>query len=93
MSSVSLKHIFGLKGDVKDNIHYIDETNVLYPAGYNIVLYNTEKKTQKFVPLQPGGTENHATTGEITALAVSGAKSSGGKGKVSTCFVNQHTCT
>ncbi len=49
---IALQHIFGLKGDVKDNVHYIDEMTVLYPAGYNIVLHNTENnKPQKFVPL------------------------------------------
>ena len=34
-SIITLRHIFGLKGDVKDNIHYIDESTVMYPAGYN----------------------------------------------------------
>jgi hypothetical protein len=49
MSVLSLKHIFGFKGDVKDCIQYIDETNVLYPAGNILISYNTEKKVQKFI--------------------------------------------
>lgn len=52
VAPITLQHVFGLKGDVKDNVHYIDEMTVLYPAGYNIVLHNTENnKPQKFVPL------------------------------------------
>jgi hypothetical protein len=40
-----------LKGDVKDNIAYLDEQTVIYPAGSNSILYNTESKTQKFIPV------------------------------------------
>ena len=50
---LSLRHIFGLKGDVRSNLHYLDEQQVVYPAGYNIVLYNIDKKTQRFLPLTP----------------------------------------
>ena len=32
------RHVFGMKGDVKDNIAYVDESTVLYPAGHNTVL-------------------------------------------------------
>lgn len=58
------RHVFGLKGDVKDNVHYVDETTVLFPAGHNVVLYNTEQKVQKFIP----GTID---TSGITCLAIS----------------------
>ena len=37
---------------------------VIYPSGHNVVIFNTEQKTQKFIP----GTEN---TEGITAMAVS----------------------
>ena len=37
---------------------------MLYPAGHNIVIFNAEQKTQKFIP----GTDN---TEGITAMAVS----------------------
>lgn len=43
---LTLKHIFGLKGDVKNNIHYFDESHVIYPAGQNIIVYNVESKAQ-----------------------------------------------
>lgn len=64
ISTLIPRHVFGLKGDTKENIHYIDETTVIYPAGHNTVLYNIEQKAQKFIP----GTVD---TEGITALALS----------------------
>ena len=61
---MSPRHTFGLKADVKDNVHYLDEQTVLYPAGHNVVIFNTEQKTQRFI----SGTEK---TEGITAIAVS----------------------
>ena len=61
------RHVFGLKGDVTDNIHYVDENHVVYPVGNNTVLMNTEDRKQKFI----NGTEN---TEGITALAVTPSK-------------------
>lgn len=49
------RHVFGIKGDVKDNIGFMDEQTVLYPAGANTVLYNTETKNQKFIPVTEKG--------------------------------------
>lgn len=71
-SALALKRIFGLDGEVKDNIHYIDEAQVVYPAGNNLVCYHLEKKTQRIIPLSgPGFPDLHNGTGQITALAVS----------------------
>ena len=63
-ATVSPRHTFGLKADVKDNVHYLDEQTVLYPAGHNVVIFNIEQKTQRFI----SGTEK---TEGITAIAVS----------------------
>lgn len=63
-AQVSTRHCFGIKADVKDNVYYLDEQTVLYPAGHNIVIFNAEQKIQKFIP----GTDN---TEGITAIAVS----------------------
>jgi hypothetical protein len=43
------RHVYGLAGDVADNIHYADETTVIYPAGHNVVLYNIEQKVQRHI--------------------------------------------
>ena len=58
------RHVFGLKGDVKDNFAYYDEQTVVYPAGHNMIIHNLEQRTQKFLT----GTEK---TDEITAMCVS----------------------
>ncbi|KAL2919821.1 hypothetical protein HK105_200738 [Polyrhizophydium stewartii] len=50
IAAVTHKHVFGLKGDVANNITYLDEQTIIYPAGSNAILYNTENKTQKFIP-------------------------------------------
>ena len=56
--------MFGAKSDVRENVHYVDESTVLYPAGHQIVLYHVESKTQRFIPCS-------ADTEGITALALS----------------------
>jgi len=61
---VSKRHAFGIKSDVKDNIHYIDDVTVAYPVGRNVVIYNTQSNTQKFIT----GAEK---TDAITAMALS----------------------
>jgi len=52
-TTLSLRHVFGLKSDVTSNVHYVDETQLLYPAGHNTVLYSTDQKTQKIFPGTP----------------------------------------
>jgi hypothetical protein len=46
-----VRHIFGLRGDVTDNVHFIDEANIVYPAGHNIVIHNLEAEQQTFMPI------------------------------------------
>eukprot|EP00217_Crustomastix_stigmatica_P010708 CAMPEP_0183813298 /NCGR_PEP_ID=MMETSP0803_2-20130417/52843_1 /TAXON_ID=195967 /ORGANISM="Crustomastix stigmata, Strain CCMP3273" /LENGTH=1181 /DNA_ID=CAMNT_0026058151 /DNA_START=28 /DNA_END=3573 /DNA_ORIENTATION=- len=67
MSTLLTRHVFGLKGDVADNVHFVDESTVVYPSGHNTVLYHVEQKMQKFIP----GT---ADTEGITALALSSSR-------------------
>eukprot|EP00286_Rhodomonas_abbreviata_P019738 CAMPEP_0181309260 /NCGR_PEP_ID=MMETSP1101-20121128/11919_1 /TAXON_ID=46948 /ORGANISM="Rhodomonas abbreviata, Strain Caron Lab Isolate" /LENGTH=1189 /DNA_ID=CAMNT_0023415733 /DNA_START=168 /DNA_END=3733 /DNA_ORIENTATION=- len=64
MAALLHRHLFGVKGDVRDPICYIDEQTVLYPAGHNTCIFNLEQRIQRFLP----GTEK---TEEITAIAVS----------------------
>ncbi|KAI8607724.1 WD40-repeat-containing domain protein [Chytriomyces sp. MP71] len=51
IAAVSHRYVFGLKGDVENNIAFIDEQTVIYPAGSNTILYHTETKNQKFIPV------------------------------------------
>ena len=39
------KFISGLKADVADNIFFLDDNQVVYPAGHNVVIYHIEEKT------------------------------------------------
>mmetsp|Transcript_46078 Transcript_46078/g.90833 ORF Transcript_46078/g.90833 Transcript_46078/m.90833 type:complete len:1198 (-) Transcript_46078:74-3667(-) len=70
---LNLRHTFGLRADVINNIHYIEDNLVLYPAGHNVVVYNCDTKTQRFIH---GSDMNNAEKGpfEISCLAVSNDK-------------------
>ena len=58
------KFMFGLKSDVRNNLHFLDNSTVCYPVGHNVVFYNLEDKSQYFLP----GIEGSEG---ITALALS----------------------
>lgn len=75
MSLLTLKHVFGLKSDVRDCIHFVDEANIVFPAGYNVVVQHLEKRTQRHVPLI-GNQQDFVSTGQISALALSGKSTS-----------------
>jgi len=61
------RHVFGLKADVRNNIHFHDENQVIYCAGHNTVQYFTEHKAQRFFPGSDGALG-------ITCLTVSPSK-------------------
>lgn len=45
-----IKHVIGIRSNVNNCIAYQDEQTIVYPAGSNIVIYNIDQKTQKFIP-------------------------------------------
>ncbi|KAJ3026946.1 UNVERIFIED_CONTAM: Cilia- and flagella-associated protein 57, partial [Siphonaria sp. JEL0065] len=47
-------HVFGLNHEVGNNITYLDEQTIMYPAGSQLITYNLEQKTQKFLPINEG---------------------------------------
>ena len=49
IAAVQLKHTFGLKGDVTNNVAYLDEQTILLPVGSICILYNIDQKNQKFI--------------------------------------------
>ncbi|CAM9189545.1 unnamed protein product [Choristocarpus tenellus] len=55
-------HVFGLKSDVKNNVHYAEENVVIYPCGHNVVLFNIETRAQQVI--------HGSLSGGITALAL-----------------------
>jgi len=65
--TLSHRHVFGLKADVKNNVHYAEETQIIYPAGTNTILWLADQKRQSFFQ-GPEGAEG------ITCLAVNSTK-------------------
>jgi hypothetical protein len=61
------KFIAGHKYNVNNNLFFLDDQTICYPAGHNIVLYNTEEKTQRYI----SGIEG---TEGVTALAITRSK-------------------
>eukprot|EP00755_Sulcionema_specki_P024267 Sspe_Gene.80847::Locus_51307_Transcript_1_1_Confidence_1.000_Length_2222::g.80847::m.80847 len=57
------RHAFGIKADVADNIHYIDDSSCVFPVGRNIVIYNTQANQQKFI-------QGNEKADGITAMAL-----------------------
>lgn len=69
---LNLRHIFGLRADVISNLHYVEENVVVYPAGHNVVVYNSDTKVQRFIHGSDVNGPNGHT--EISCLAVSNDK-------------------
>ena len=44
-----VKQIIGIRSNVTNCIAYQDEQTIVYPAGANVVIYNIDQKTQKFI--------------------------------------------
>lgn len=40
-------HLFGLKSDVKSNIHFMEEHVAIYPCGHNVVFLHLETRAQQ----------------------------------------------
>ena len=48
--NVQPRFFFGLKGDVKNNVIFLDDNVVCYPCGHNVVVYYMTSKMQRFIP-------------------------------------------
>lgn len=57
----------GVKTEVNNNLHFLDDQTVCYPVGHNIALYSIEEKTQRYI----SGIEGSEA---ITAMAVTKSK-------------------
>ena len=44
------RFFFGLKGDVKNNVMFVEDNTVIYPCGHNVVVYNMADKSQRYIP-------------------------------------------
>jgi hypothetical protein len=66
-ANVQPKFLFGVDGNVTNNLHFLDHNTVIYPCGHNIVIYRTDEKSQRFIPGLEGSEG-------ITAMALSSNK-------------------
>lgn len=65
--TVSPRFIFGVNGELRNNLHLVDENKLLYTAGHNIVVYSTDEKNQYFLQGSEG-------VEKISTIAVSKSK-------------------
>lgn len=47
--SLSFRQIFGIGGNITDNVSFTDDETVVYIAGHTLVLYNRFDKRQRFI--------------------------------------------
>ena len=47
---IRYRHIFGVSKDIKNALFLIDDTNLVYVAGHNIVMYRIDDQEQTFFP-------------------------------------------
>lgn len=47
--TVTPKFTFGVKGDLNNALHLMEDKKLLYVAGHNIIIYNTDEGTQFFI--------------------------------------------
>ena len=62
--TLSFRRIFGINGNVTDNISFADDDNIVYVAGHNIVIYNKKDRNQKIINFN-----NTEISDTITAFA------------------------
>ncbi|KAI9207648.1 WD40-repeat-containing domain protein, partial [Polychytrium aggregatum] len=67
LPTISYRYAFGIKTDVKENIGFLDEQTVIYPAGSNLIIYNAENKSQRFITMT-----EHCES--ITSLCISNTR-------------------
>ncbi len=70
--SLILSHVFGARSDVPNNVHFVDENIVLYPAGHCLILHDTETKSQRFIY---GSKASVGGRGNLMEVSLSGLSS------------------
>lgn len=64
IAAAHLKHVFGFRVGVNGAIAYQNEQTLVYPCGSNLVMYNIDQRSQKFIA---GLEKSH----RMTAMAIS----------------------
>ena len=47
LQSVTLtpRFMFGINGALKNNLHIVEDKKLLYVAGHNVIIYNTDERS------------------------------------------------
>jgi len=61
-------HSFGLAGQCRNNVGFIDEGICYYPVGHNVAIYHTDSREQELIP---GCNQPPIVSEKITSLAIS----------------------
>ena len=64
---VNPRFVFGANGKINNSLHLYEERFLIYVAGHNIVVYNTDDGSQWFIP----GSENAIEINYVT-MSISG---------------------
>lgn len=66
--SITPRFAFGIKGDLRNSLYFLDDQRVVYPCGHNVVILSIgDDKTQEYIPCTEGSEG-------ITAMALSHSK-------------------
>eukprot|EP01083_Nonionella_stella_P142379 440406_1 len=69
---LQLRHVFGFRSDISSPFHFLDEQNVVFSGGHNLIIHNIEDQSQQFISGQNHGST--LPTNGITAIDVFPAK-------------------
>ncbi|KAI8901791.1 hypothetical protein BC833DRAFT_76653 [Globomyces pollinis-pini] len=87
IAGIEYRHVFGLKASTTGNLFFLDEQTVIYPAGANVIFYNHDTKTQRFIHLSEKAED-------MTTITVSPNKkwlAIGEQGKKPQCVIHELT--
>jgi hypothetical protein len=48
-TSLALRCVLGINGNVTDNLSFVENDTLVYVAGHNIIIYNRNDKKQRFI--------------------------------------------
>lgn len=48
-TSLAFRCIFGISGNVTDNVSFVEDDTIIYVAGQNVVIYGRSDKKQRFI--------------------------------------------
>jgi cilia- and flagella-associated protein 57 len=52
--SVTPKFVYGINGNIKNCLFYLDDKRLLYLAGHNMVIFNVDDPQQSFIAASEG---------------------------------------